>query len=113
MPFFQTEQSVPANSSITNLLTGSIFEYAPYDSTILIGVTAAATGLVCNVTTGSDVVAEPFPPFVLTTFPVNPDQMVVADLVRAGERMVIAVRNGTGAAIVVRCTMQIVPTMMR
>lgn len=113
MPFFQSEQTVAANATVTNVLSGSIFEYAPYDCTILAGITAAATGLVANVTTGSDVVAEPFPPFVLTTFPVNPDQMVIADVVQAGERIVVSLRNTTGAGIVCRTTIQIVPLSLR
>lgn len=113
MPFFQNEQTVPANGTVQNILAGSVFEYAPYDATILVGFTGAATGLLINVTTGSDVVAEPFPPFVATAFPINPDQMMVADLVNAGERIVFTVRNTTGAGIVVRTAMQMVPTRMR
>lgn len=113
MPFFQAETSVGANATVQNILAGSVFEYAPYDATILIGFTAAATGMLINVTTGSDVVAEPFPPFVATLFPVNPDQFVVADIVKQGERIVFTARNTTGAAIIVRTSMQMVPTSLR
>jgi len=113
MPFFQNEQTIAANGTVQNILAGSVFEYAPYDATILVGFTAAATGILINVTTGSDVVAEPFPPFVATLFPINPDQMMVADLVRQGERIVFTARNTTGAGIIVRTALQMVPTNLR
>lgn len=109
MPFFQNEQTIAANATVANILAGSIFEYAPYNCQILVAFTGAATGLICSVTTGSDVVAEPFPPFVLTTFPVFPDQFVIADLVQAQERIVFSVRNTTGAGIVLRTSMQLTP----
>ena len=71
------------------------------------GVSAAATGTFVTFNSGADVVAEEFEPPIATIYPVIPDEMYFSDVAAAGDRLVIRVRNTTGAAIVVRVVAQL------
>jgi len=107
MAVIQKETSVAANSAVENLLTGSAFEFLRGNAVVSIGVTAAATGIVMNVNSGADIVVEECAAYIKTQFPIIPDEMFYTDVGVAGDRLVIRVRNTTGAAIVVRCIVQI------
>ena len=100
MPVIQNQTSIAANAVIDNILTGSQFEYLPYNAKIDFGLVAAATGLLIDVYTGQDIVAESFEPPSTNRFPVNPDDYTLSDVARAGERMKVRARNTTGAAII-------------
>lgn len=101
MPTIQVETSVAAGGS-ANLFNGSAFEYARGARVASTGLTAAATGTFATLQSGSDVVAEEFPPFVLTTFPVIPDHFHFNDNQGAGDRLKLSVRNPTGGAVIHR-----------
>lgn len=109
MPLIRKEVSVPANSTIDNLVTGSIYEFMPFNASINLGLTASATGLVGTVNTGSDTLLEESPLNIKTTFPAIPDEMDLQDMAAAGERLVVRIRNTTGGALTVRALIQITP----
>jgi len=102
MPAIQTEVSIGAGASNSNLFAGSAFEFARTRSLVSLGVTAAATGTFCTINSGSDVILEESPPYVATVFPVVPDQMFYNDIMEAGDRLRVAVRNPTGGAVIHR-----------
>jgi len=109
MPVIKREVSVPANSTVDNIVAGSIYEFLPWNAAINLGMTASATGLVATVNTGSDTVQEESAVDILTTFPKIPDDMTVQDVARAGERFVVKVRNTTGGALTFRLLAQLNP----
>lgn len=109
MPLIRKEVSVPANSTIDNLVTGSIYEFMPFNASINLGLTASATGLVGTVNTGSDTLLEESPLNIKTVFPAIPDEMDLQDMAAAGERLVVRIRNTTGGALTVRALIQITP----
>jgi hypothetical protein len=109
MSVMQFETSVAANSSNSNLVAGSAFEFARQRQVVSLAITAAATGSFVTIQSGSDVILEESPPFVLTTFPIVPDHFFYNDVMEAGDRLKVAVRNGTGAAIVHRLIVQVNP----
>lgn len=109
MPTIQQSVSVPANGTIENLFAGSQFEFAPYNATVECGVLGAAVGLIADVSTGQDVVAEAMNVAGKAGFPVIPDDFVVQDVVRAGERIKLRLRNTTGAAIVASFCLRMFP----
>ena len=102
MPAIQVEQSIPANSSVANLLSGSAFEFARSRQVVSIGITAAATGVFVFISSGADLILEESPAYIKTQFPIIPDEMFYNDVQEAGDRLVIRARNSTGAAIVTR-----------
>lgn len=109
MPVIQRETSIAAGAVNDNLLSGSAFEFLRSNSLVSIGVTAAATGTFVTIQSGSDVVAEEFPPAIQTRFPIIPDEMYYSDVGAAGDRLVIRARNPTGGAVVHRALVQITP----
>lgn len=107
MPAIQREVSVAAGATDSNLLSGSVFEFARRNVLIVAGVTAAATGTFVTFNSGSDVVVEESPPIVRTAFPIIPDDMYYSDVAVAGDRIVISARNPTGGAVIHRALVQI------
>ena len=101
MPLVKGETSIPANATNTNILTGSVFEFAPADALVEFGLVAAATGLQVTVLSGSDVLMEESPISVQNRFPIYPDDYDLYDMVNEGDHIVIRVRNTTGAAIII------------
>jgi hypothetical protein len=109
MPVVMKQVSVPLNGTVDNILAGSAFEFARTNALVSMGVSAAATGTFVTFNSGADVVAEEFEPAILTRYPIIPDEMYFSDVAAAGDRLVIRVRNTTGAAIIVRVVAQITP----
>lgn len=102
MPTIVRETSVAANASNPNLLAGSAFEYARRRAILSVGLTQAATGMFALINVGSDVVAEEFSPPIATVYPIIPDDFYFQDVAEMGDRIVVAVRNSTGGALVNR-----------
>jgi hypothetical protein len=109
MPVVMKQVSVPLNGTVDNILAGSAFEFARTNALVSMGVSAAATGTFVTFNSGADVVAEEFEPPILTRYPLIPDEMYFSDVAAAGDRLVIRVRNTTGAAIIVRVVAQVTP----
>lgn len=101
-PMIVKEVSVGANSTNDNILSGSLFEFARGRGIISMGVTAAATGTITNISAGADVIAEAHATYIKTNYPIVPDEMYFTDVVEQGDRIVIRVQNTTGGALVVR-----------
>lgn len=109
MPVIMKEVSVAAGARNDNVFAGSAFEFARTRQIVSVGCTAAATGTFITLTSGSDVVLEESPPYVATVFPVVPDQFFYTDICEQGDRLVLAVRNPTGGAVIHRAIAQITP----
>lgn len=100
MPLIQNSVSVAAGSVVDNVLSGSQYEFLPYDSALefgLVGDTNAAD-LVLDVYSGQDVLAEDMSPSAQNRVPVYPEDYSLTDAAAAGERIKIRVRNTNGAA---------------
>lgn len=108
MPVIQRQVSIPANSTLENIVAGSQYEFARRRCVISGGIVGAAAGLLANVNSGGDVVMEQFPLQIKATdFPIIPDEFVFTDVMEAGDRLSIPVQNTTGGAIVARIIVQI------
>lgn len=109
MPVIQKETSIPANAAVENVLSGSAFEFLRGNAVVSMGITGAAAGLVANVQSGADIVLEESPLTVKTTFPTIPDEMFYNDVGVQGDRLVVRVRNTTGAPVIARTLVQVSP----
>lgn len=107
MPAIQKEVSVPAGGTVENILAGSAFEFLRRNAVVSAGVTAAVTGTFVTLSSGGDIVLEESPSFVQTSFPRVPDEMVYNDVGVQGDRLVIRLRNPTGAPVIMRALVQI------
>jgi len=109
MPMIMVEQSIAAGAVNNNLVSGSAFEFAKSRQIVSIGVVQSATGMFATLQAGSDIIAEEFSLPILTTYPIVPDNMYFTDIMEAGDRLVIRVRNPTGGALIARAVIQTSP----
>lgn len=109
MPMIMIEQSIAAGAANINLASGSAFEFARQRQVLSVGLVQSATGMFGTIQAGSDVIVEEFSIPILTTYPVIPDQMYFNDVMEAGDRLVIRVRNPTGGALIARAVVQTSP----
>lgn len=99
MPTIQGVTSTAAGATTQNVMTGSVYEYLPFNARIEFGIVgdAAGEGRV-TVLSGSDTVLEESSISRQARFPVYPDDFSLVDVAQAGERLVIRHRNtGVGA----------------
>jgi hypothetical protein len=108
MSVIQRRVSIPANDVNENILAGSTFEILQGRSVISMGLTAQVVGLVASILVGSTTVLEESPIYIKANeFPAIPDEMFYNAAGVGNDRIVVRVRNTTGAAIDVRCLVQI------
>lgn len=107
MPVIQRAVSIPANSTNENILAGSQYEFARRPCLVSIGIQTTAAGLIANINSGGDVVAEAFPVPAVAGMPVIPDNMYYNDVMETGDRLSIPVQNTTAGALVASVLVQI------
>lgn len=100
MPTMTDRQTVAANSVVTNVLAGKIFEFAGQNSVVTLFATAAAVGLNISFVIGNEVKLDDQEISSANRFPVNPDDFVARGGAFKGDRIVVRLRNTTGAGIV-------------
>jgi hypothetical protein len=111
MPTMVISTSVPANGTAFPM-ANTQWEYMPYPADIEIGFKADATGLLCTVVSGPDLLQEEGPVTFSATanlLPIYPDDFHLEDEVAQHDRLKIQLRNTTGGAIVVRTVIKINP----
>lgn len=99
MPLIQGTTSVAASSVNDNVLSGSQYEYLPFDAQVEFGLVGDANGadLRVDVYSGSDVLLENAPMSAQARIPLYPDDYNLVDVAAAGERLKIRVRNTSAA----------------
>lgn len=100
MANIQKRVTVAAGASVENVLAGSAFEFLRRNALVSIGVTADTAACFITIQSGADIVLEESECAVKTGFPVIPDEMYYNDVGVQGDRLVIRVRNPTGAAVI-------------
>ena len=101
MPLIQSSVSIPASSVNDNLIAGSQFEFLPYNAALRFALNGSATGLVADVYSGQDVLAEQMAVNTLNRVPINPDDFLLTDVAAGGERIKIRCRNTTAGALTI------------
>lgn len=101
MPLIQQSVSIAASSVNDNVIAGSQFEFLPYDCALRFAINGSATGLVADVYSGQDVLAEQMGVNALNRIPINPDDFLLSDVAGQGERIKIRIRNTTAGALTV------------
>jgi len=109
MPLIQGSVSIPGLSVNDNVLTGSQFEFLPYDASLEFGLVGDANGadLRIDVYSGQDTLTEAMQPSVANRVPVYPDDFTLTDVAAASERIKVRVRNLNAAARVLNFAVRI------
>lgn len=98
-----------ANASSGNVLSGKQLEIPTRPSVAKFSAAAAATGLFGMVYAGMNTLMEESHVSPANRFPVQPDDVMVQDIVMPNDRLSMSFRNSTGAAIVVQWSLDLVP----
>lgn len=106
MPMIMVETSIAAGAVNPNLVSGSAFEFAQRRQVVSVGIAQSATGMFATLQAGADIIAEEFSLPILTRYPIIPDEMYFTDVMEAGDRLVLRVRNPTGGALTARAVVQ-------
>jgi hypothetical protein len=97
----QSNQSVAANATVANQLSGNQFEFLPYDSHIEVMGSIAATGITWSMYANNELLFSNVIPNIKTgNNPVYPDDLILAFDAAAGTRLVLSLANSTGGAVV-------------
>ncbi len=107
MPTLTDVRSVAANAKVDNVLSGKVYEFMPFDGEVRFGIVASAVGMRATVISGSDVLQDDQEVSAANRFPLDPDDFALTDVAGAGERLVVGLRNTTGAAITVNSVVKI------
>ncbi len=109
MPTIQNSVSIAASSTNDNVLQGSQYEFLPYNALLQFGLCGSATGLVADVFSGQDTIAESMALSTANRFPVYPDDFTLEDVAGGGERIKVRIRNTTGGALTAFFSVRITP----
>lgn len=115
-PVIQNSVSIAAASVNDNVLSGSQFEYLPYNAAVAFGLNGDANGadLRVDVYSGQDVLMESAPMSAQNRIPLWPDDFTLTDVAGGGERLKIRVRNtNAGAARTIFFAVRIQPLPRR
>lgn len=99
MPVIQSRTTIAGSGVNDNILQGSQFEFLPYNAMVEFGLNGDANGadLRVDVYSGQDVLMENGVMNAKNAFPVYPDDFVLFDAARGGERLKVRVRNTNAA----------------
>ena len=100
-----------AASSTAKPLQGTQYEYLTFPAYVEFAMSADATGVLATIQTGSDVIQEESPVQLgtINVQPKYPDDFFQNDVVGAGERINVTLRDTSGAARVVQTVVRITP----
>lgn len=99
MPSMTDVRSVAANSVVENVLAGKIFEFSNMNSIASLFATASAAGLRISFIIANEVQLDDQEISSANRFPLTPDDFLTRGGALKSDRIVIRLRNTTGAAI--------------
>ena len=109
MPMMTQVISVAANTRTANLFAGLPFEFAPSPSIVRLYGRSAAVGLNIDFLLGGESLISDSEIAALAGFPVRPDDLLTEHGANGGDRIFVAARNTTGAAIIVQLICDVIP----
>jgi len=102
-------QSVAANTRTANILAGKAFEFVARPSIVNIYIVAAAVGVNADVLIGGESIMSDEEVSGANRFPTVNQDLTVRHGGSPGDRLFLALRNTTGAAIVVSTLVEVLP----
>lgn len=112
MPTISGRNSISAGASVVNVLSGSQYEFAPFDGQMIVGMRADKNLVTCAVFSGPDTLQEPggMVPFGSSeAAPSYPDDYHWEDTVARGDRIKVSLTNGNAATTVINWTLRFTP----
>jgi hypothetical protein len=102
-------RSVAANTVVENVLAGKLHEFVQRPSAVRLYITASAVGARASFLLQGRSIVQDQEIGAANRFPLAPDDFFAESGARPGDRVVLSVRNTTGAAITVQSKVEVVP----
>lgn len=99
MPIMTDRQSVLANATVGNVLTGKLHEFLSRPSVVRVYGTASAVGLNITFLLGGRSIMQDQEISSQNRMPIVPDDIVCQGVGNQGDRLILSLRNTTGGAI--------------
>lgn len=109
MTIMTDRQSVAANATVANVLTGKVHEFLSRRSLVRLYATGSAVGLNYTMLIGGVSTVQDQEVNAQNRMPLIPDDFVAEGGGLPGDRIVVAVRNTTAAAITAFSRVEIIP----
>lgn len=109
MPVMTDRQSVAANATVVNVLTGKLHEFLARPSAVRLFATASAVGLNVTFLVGSHSSVQDQEVSAQNRMPIVPDDYVAEAGGMQGERVVVSLRNTTAGAITAFTRVEVEP----
>lgn len=109
MPVITGNESVAANTTTTNRLTGNLNEFLGAVAVIALYQASAAPGLNTQLLIGAEVIIDDEETSDANRFPTTPEDFLARGAGFAGDRLILRFRNTTGAAIITKWRLEIDP----
>lgn len=109
MPMMSDVRSVAANSTVENVLTGKLHEFLNAASVVRLFITGSAAGLFASLLVSGESFLQDQEVSAANRFPLIPDDFTVDAGGFQGDRLVLSLRNSTGAAITARTLVEVRP----
>lgn len=109
MPMMTSITSIAANTRSTNLFAGLPFEFAPSPAIVRLYGRSAATGMNIDFLLGGESLISDSEIAAIAGFPTRPDDLLTEHGANGGDRIFVAARNTTGAAIIVQLLVDVIP----
>lgn len=102
-------QSIAANVSVANVMSGKAQEFVQEPSLVRLFNTASAVGMFCTLIVGDEVVVEDQEINAQNRMPLVPDDFFAEAGGLQGDRIVVKYRNSTAGAITVFTRVEVIP----
>lgn len=104
-------RSIAANAQVDNVIAGKLHEFLGEDSVIRLLATASAAGMRVSFLVGGEAIVQDQEISRVARFPIFPEDIVAEGAGFQGDRILISMRNTTGAAITVDTVVDIEPVV--
>jgi len=111
MPTISTRNDVATLITVDNVLTGSQFEFLPFDAFLEFGLVSEGVvgDWVVDVFSGQDILMEQGEVSIADRQAVYPDDFTLTDVAAGGERIKIRIRNTSAGTLNFFTTLRITP----
>lgn len=102
-------RSVAANTITANIVAGKVFEFVQRPSIVRFYIVSAAVAVLADVLVGNESYVQGEEVSAANRFPIRNEDLLIEMGALPGERIVVRLNNTTGAAIVVKTLIEVIP----
>ena len=104
-------RSIAANTQVDNIIAGKLHEFLGEDSVVRLAATASGPGMRTSFLVGGEATVQDQEISDANRFPIIPDDIIAEAAGFVGDRILVSMRNTTGAAITIEVAIDVEPVV--